>query len=209
MQHPGLGDSHLSNRSPVVASVTPVSAVVPDRDGQRPHLRADPARLHAGNVLNLPVEEPPNPRHFKAGADGEDDATLSQNPHFSAAVLQILHFGGISPDPPHFHHMSSRKGRAVHLISEPFCVTYLWRSLLGALWASAILSGPGYVHICRLLRLLTYPDSTRASNLKKRAQGAWQPSTSHPTVRAMQVIQIISTSQKSRRCPAVPPGCLA
>ena len=64
LQHPRLGDSHLSNRSPAVASVAPVSAVVPDRDGQRPYLRADPVRLHAGNTQTLPVEQSLDSRHF-------------------------------------------------------------------------------------------------------------------------------------------------
>ena len=49
LQHPGLGSLPPSNRSPVVAMITPVAAVVPDRDGLRPQLRADPAGLHAGN----------------------------------------------------------------------------------------------------------------------------------------------------------------
>ena len=65
LKHPGLGSSILRDRSSVVTSISPVSAVVPDRDGPRPSLRADLDRLHAGNNPTLPVDQSPDYRHFK------------------------------------------------------------------------------------------------------------------------------------------------
>ena len=64
LKHPGLGSSILRDRSSVVTSISPVSAVVPDRDGPRPSLRADLDRLHAGNNPTLPVDQSPDYRHF-------------------------------------------------------------------------------------------------------------------------------------------------
>ena len=65
LKHPGLGSSILRDRSSVVTSISPVSAVVPDRDGPRPSLRADLDRLHAGNNPTLPVDQSPDYRHFR------------------------------------------------------------------------------------------------------------------------------------------------
>ena len=64
LKHPGLGSSFLRDRSSVVTSISPVSAVVPDRDGSRPSLRADLDRLHAGNNPTLSVDQSPDYRHF-------------------------------------------------------------------------------------------------------------------------------------------------
>ena len=64
LKHSGLGSLIPRNRSSVVTSITPVSAVVPDRDGPRPQLRADLDRLRAGNNQTLPVEQSLDSRHY-------------------------------------------------------------------------------------------------------------------------------------------------
>ena len=64
LKHPGLGSSILRDRSSVVTSISPVSAVVPDRDGPRPSLRADLDRLRAGNTQTLSVDQSPDYRHY-------------------------------------------------------------------------------------------------------------------------------------------------
>ena len=64
LKHPGLGSTIIRDRSSAVTSISPVSAVVPDRDGPRPSLRADLDRLHAGNTHILPVDQSPDYRHF-------------------------------------------------------------------------------------------------------------------------------------------------
>ena len=77
LKHPGLGSLFLRNRSPpVVASVTPVSAVVPDRDGPRPPLRADPDGLHAGNYQTLLVGGSRDSRHYRPADAHIDDRPL-------------------------------------------------------------------------------------------------------------------------------------
>ena len=67
LKHPGLGSTIIRDRSSAVTSISPVSAVVPDRDGPRPSLRADFDRLHAGNTQTLSVDQSPDYRHYKTG----------------------------------------------------------------------------------------------------------------------------------------------
>ena len=64
LKHPGLGSTIIRDRSSAVTSISPVSAVVPDRDGPRPSLRADLDRLRAGSNPILPVEQSPDSRHY-------------------------------------------------------------------------------------------------------------------------------------------------
>ena len=67
LKHPGLGSTITRDRSSAVTSISPVSAVVPDRDGPRPSLRADLDRLRAGNTQTLSVDQSPDYRHFRRG----------------------------------------------------------------------------------------------------------------------------------------------
>ena len=76
LKHPGLGSSILRDRSSVVTSISPVSAVVPDRDGPRPSLRADLDRLRAGSNPILPVEQSPDSRHYTH--DGRHPSYVAQ-----------------------------------------------------------------------------------------------------------------------------------
>ena len=56
LKHPGLGSTIIQDRSSAVTSISPVSAVVQDRDGLRPSLRADLDRLRAGNTQTLSID---------------------------------------------------------------------------------------------------------------------------------------------------------
>ena len=71
LKHPGLGSTIIRDRSSAVTSISPVSAVVPDRDGLRPSLRADLDRLRAGNTQTLSADQSPDYRHFMVTEAGD------------------------------------------------------------------------------------------------------------------------------------------
>ena len=77
LKHPGLGSTIIRDRSSAVTSISPVSAVVPDRDGLRPSLRADLDRLRAGNTQTLSADQSPDYRHFMVTEAGYGTPAMS------------------------------------------------------------------------------------------------------------------------------------